>query len=132
VTTGWALIDKRTRSLLGCGNLESDDVGAALDQIIRLYQHMGFKVNAVVEKMPTPPGGELALELEYVRRTIYHWLFEVFEVPTEYVLPGTWKTSRTAATITLPTEWDGKALTTHQRDAVTLGHYIIARERFAR
>ena len=129
VTTGWALLRRRDKAVVGCGNLGVLDVGPCIDRLVRCSYRGGNKVEAVVERMPTPTGGELATQLDFVRRTIDHWLHEVFEVPTEYVLPGTWKTSRVAATIELPPVWDGTALTTHQKDAITMGQYVLRRTR---
>ena len=116
----------------GVAAAEGDDLGAALDTIVRAHQLAGHRVEAVVEKTPTPTSGALAVELDYVRRTVIHWLIEIFELPTEYVLPGTWKTSRAAVTAALPAEWLGRPLSTHQRDAISLAYYVIERERFAR
>jgi hypothetical protein len=127
VTTGWALVRKRNKEILGCGDLDADDVGPCIDRVVRYAYRCGNKIEVVVEEMPTPQGGDLAVELEYVRRTIHHWVVEVFEVPTEYVPPGTWKNSRAARVMVAPESWHGRSLSAHQRDALTMAHYVISR-----
>ena len=128
VTTGWALLESRTRCVIACGNWTPDEVGSAIDEIVRCVHRRGQVVQAVVEWMPSPaPQSALGLRLAFVRNTIDHWLVDVFEVAVEYVSPGTWKTSRVARTIELPPDWMGKPLSQHQKDAITMGTYFAER-----
>lgn len=128
-TTGWALLRKKDRELLGTGDFAVEDVGAGLDLIVRSLHLAGYTVEAVVEQMPVPAlGGQLPTTLEFVRRTINHWLSEIYELSVTYVLPGTWKNSRTALTTTVPDEWNGTRLSQHQKDAILMAHYY-ARKR---
>lgn len=129
-TTGWALVRRQDKAILGLGDLSIEDLGCSIDLLVRSMHTSGYSVHAVVEEMPTTQGvsGALATDLAFVRRTIDHWLDDVFEVQIDYVLPGTWKTSRVAATIPPPSEWNGVRLSQHMKDAVTMGQYY-ARKR---
>lgn len=124
-TTGWALVRRRDRMVLGMGNLASEEVGCAIDLLVRSMHRLDYDVVPVVELMPTAAGigGELAIELEFVRRTIDYWLEDVFELAVTYVPPGAWKTSRVALTTAPPREWNGVATSPHMRDAHQLACY---------
>lgn len=130
VTTGWAILRRRDKFLLGMGDLKIEDVGSAIDLLVRGMHVEGYDLAAVVEEMPVAPGvaGGLATDLAFVRRTIDHWLSDVFEVDVTYVLPGTWKTSRVAQTTTPPATWNGKSLSQHMKDAYLMASYY-ARKR---
>lgn len=129
-TTGWAIIRRRDKATLGMGDLPSIDVGCGIDLLVRAMHRTGYSVTVVVEQMPTPNGvgGSLAVELEFVRRTIDHWVSEVFELPVSYVLPGVWKTSSTAKTVAPPSEWNCCQTSQHMRDAFLMGTFF-ARKR---
>lgn len=130
ITTGWAIIRKQDRAVLGMGDLSSEEVGCGVDLLVRSMHRLDYRVVPVVEEMPEQGGvsGDLAIELKFVRRTISHWLEDVFELDVTYVLPGTWKTSRVAATTKPPAEFEGRPLSPHMRDAYTMGTYV-ARKR---
>lgn len=128
-TTGWAIIRRRDRAILGMGDLSSEELGCGVDNLVRAMHRVGYVVHPVVEQMPTPNGvsGDLATELEFVRRTIDYWLADVFELDVTYVLPGTWKTSAVAKTVEAPREWDGRVSSPHMRDAFQMGTYHARR-----
>jgi hypothetical protein len=133
ITTGWALVSTRDKSVKGCGNLHPEDLGHALDRLVRCTHKSGNLLDAVVEKMPAPTtSGNLATNLEFVRHTIDHWLVEIFDLSVTYILPGTWKTSRVAITAVLPEEWNGKLLTQHQKDAIMIAKYHASRSKSKR
>ena len=120
-STSWALLD-RDGGIVGTGSLASIEVDTALDELIRLANRSGRNVEVVLERMlPVAGTGHLAHELEYVRRTILAQL-EVFDLravdikPSEVVLEP----------IGIET-WNGKRLTWHQRSAIRLGRYYLAR-----
>lgn len=129
-TTGWAIIRRRDKAVLGMGDLSSEDVGCGIDLLVRSMHRLGYSISVVVEQMPTPNGvaGSLAIELEFVRRTIDHWVSEVFELPVTYVLPGVWKTSAVAKTVTPPAEWNHHSCSQHMKDAFLMGTFF-ARKR---
>lgn len=129
-TTGWAIIRRKDKAVLGMGDLSSLDVGCAIDLLVRAMHRTGHRVTVVVEQMPTPNGvgGSLATELEFVRRTIDHWCSEVYELPVTYVLPGVWKTSAVAKTVKPPAEWNCRACSQHMKDAYLMGTFF-ARKR---
>lgn len=128
-TTGWAIFRRRDRAILGMGDLAPDRLGSAIDLLVRGMHRLDYDVVPVVEQMPTPNGvgGSLSVELKFVRRTIDHWLSDVFELDVAYVLPGTWKPSRVARTMVPPKTWQGAALSAHQRDALTMGWYFASK-----
>lgn len=128
--TGWALIRRADKAPLGLGDLTIDDVGCAIDILVRSMHLSGYSLEGLVEAMPVPGGtpSQLGHELAFVRRMIDHELIEVFELDVTYVLPGTWKQSRVALTTAPPVEWNGSALSPHMRDAYTMGQYY-ARKR---
>lgn len=130
-TTGWAMLRRRDKLVLGMGDLTSQTLGSAIDLLVRGMHRLSYTVVPVVEQMPTPNGvgGSLALELSFVRRTIEHWLSDVFELEVFYVLPGAWKPSRVAQTTECPKTWQGEALSQHQRDAFVMGSYFVGRRR---
>lgn len=125
VTTGWAIIRRKDRAVLGMGDLCPEDLGCGIDLLVRAMHRLNYNVEAVVEQMPTPNGvgGPLATELEFVRRTIDHWLDDVYEIPITYVLPGVWKTSAAAKTTVVPTEWNDHPTSPHSRDAHLMASY---------
>jgi hypothetical protein len=126
--TGWAILRKHDMEIIGCGDLLVDDLGCALDLIVRWLNLSGYTSEAVIEQMPSVGGvGELSTVLEYARKTTDYWLREVFQVPITYVLPGTWKNSRVANTTKLPKDWNGKMLSQHQKDAILMGRYYADR-----
>lgn len=129
-TTGWAIIRRRDKVILGMGDLAPEDLGCGIDLLIRAMHRLEYHVEVVVEQMPTPSGvgGDLATELEFVRRTIDHWVSDVFELDVDYVLPGVWKTSAVAKTTTPPPEWEHKPLSQHMRDALTMAYYYARRK----
>lgn len=116
--------------LLGMGDLSSEEVGCAIDLLVRSMHRLEYSVVPVVEQMPTPSGvpGSLATELAFVRRSIDHWLSDVFELDVNYVLPGAWKTSRTAIMTAPPDQWNGHRLSQHMRDAYLMGSYFMRRK----
>lgn len=123
MTTGWALTTSRGE-VLGCGNFQPEDVGPGLDDLVRRTQAAGFTIEAVVEQMPGVGGlSAMTIALEFVRQSIFHWLVEIFDLPLAYVTPGTWKTSRVTKVTACPTEWDGKPMSQHQKDAVMIARY---------
>jgi len=129
-TTGWAIIRRRDKTILGMGDLLSLDIGCGIDLLVRAMHLAGYSVNVVVEQMPTPNGvgGSLAVELEFVRRTIDHWCSDVYELQVTYVLPGVWKTSAVAKTVTPPSEWNCHSCSQHMKDAYLMGTFF-ARKR---
>jgi len=129
VTTGWAIIRRNTREVLGMGDLDTEELGCALDLLVRSMHRVGKDVHPVVEEVPKVGGvqGDLAVTLTYVNRCINHWLEDVFELPVEYVLPGEWKNSRVGILTPPPAEWNGRKLSAHMKDAYLLGHYQIAK-----
>lgn len=129
VTTGWAIIRRQDRAVLGMGDLSSEELGCGIDLLVRSMHRLDYRVVPVVEQVPDVGGvpGELATELKFVRRTIDHWLDEVFELDVTYVTPGTWKPSRVAVTTDPPEEWNGRGLSQHMRDAFKMAHYFARR-----
>jgi hypothetical protein len=129
-TTGWALVRRRDKAVLGMGDLSALDVGCGIDLLIRSMHRLGYSLSVVVEQMPTPNGvgGSLAIELEFVRRSIDHWCADVFELPVTYVLPGVWKTSAVAKTVTPPAEWNCRSCSQHMKDAYLMATFF-ARKR---
>lgn len=127
VTTGWSLLRARDRAVLGMGDLSPEELGCALDLLIRTMHRLGYRVEVAVEDVPRVNGvrGSLAVELEFVNRTVDHWVSEVFELRVAYVLPGTWKTSRAAMTAVSPPEWNGKPTSRHMKDAYGLATYRL-------
>lgn len=130
-TTGWALIRRRDRAVLGMGDIPAEDLGCSLDLLVRAMHRLDHSVEAVVEQMPTPGGvgGKLATDLEFVRRTIDHWLDDIFELPITYVLPGVWKTSASARTQPPPVEHNHRTTSQHARDAYQMGTYHMRARR---
>lgn len=128
-TTGWAIIRKQDKAPLGLGDLNSQELGCGIDLLVRSMHRLDYRVVPVVEQMPTPGGVESGLEteLKFVRRTIDYWMSDIFELDVVYVLPGTWKTSRVAATTKPPSVWNDRPLSPHMRDAYTMGHYYARR-----
>lgn len=127
-TTGWAIVRHDDRALLGMGNFDPDELGCGLDLLVRSMHRLGYEIHPVVEQMPRVGGvGSLALELEFVRRTIDHWLDEIFELNVRYVQPGTWKPSRAAKINPAPKEWNGKQSSQHMRDAYQLAIYEVGK-----
>lgn len=124
-TTGWAIIRRRDRAVLGMGELSAEDLGCGIDLLVRAMHRLDYSVEAVVEQMPTPGGvgGKLATDLEFVRRTIDHWLDEIYELPITYILPGVWKTSASAKTSAPPTEHNHRPTSQHARDAYQMGAF---------
>lgn len=124
-TTGWAIIRRRDKAILGMGDFTPDDLGCGIDNLVRAMHRLDYTLHVVVEQMPTPNGvaGILATELEFVRRTIDHWVTEVFELPVTYILPGAWKTSAAALTSTPPVEWNNHPASQHMKDAWTMALY---------
>lgn len=127
VTTGWAIIRRQDRALLGLGDLSSEEVGCGVDLLVRSMHRLDYRVVPVVEEMPDQGGvaGDLATELKFVRRSISYWLEDVFELDVTYVLPGTWKTSRVALTTAPPADFEGRPLSPHMRDAYLMGSYFV-------
>ena len=127
--TGWAVLRKHDLELLGCGDLLVDDLGCALDLMVRWLNMSGYSSEAVIEQMPSVGGvGELSTVLEYARKTADYWLREVYSIaPITYILPGTWKNSRIANTTKLPKDWNGKMMSQHQKDAILMARYYILR-----
>lgn len=130
VTTGWAIIRRSDKVVLGMGDLDSEEVGCGVDLLVRSMHRLGYRVVPVVESMPEVGGvqGDLGVQLKFVRRTIDHWLEDVFELSVTYVLPGAWKTSRAAATVAPPENWNGLGLSHHMKDAFLMATYV-ARKR---
>lgn len=128
-TTGWAIIRRHDKAVLGMGDLTPEDVGCGIDLLVRSMHRLEYNVQAVVEQMPTPNGvgNSLAIELAFVRRTIEHWLVDVFELPVSFVLPGVWKTSAVARTIEPPRQWEERPTSQHMRDAYTMAYYSARR-----
>lgn len=126
-TTGWAIIRRKDRAVLGMGDLIAEDLGCGIDLLVRAMHRLDYNVEAVVEQMPTPGGvgGRLATELEFVRRTIDHWLDDVYEIPITYILPGVWKTSAVAKTQAPPAEFNHQPTSTHARDAHQMASYFM-------
>jgi len=129
-TTGWAIIRRRDKAIMGMGDLSALNVGCGIDLLVRSMHRMGYSVSVVVEQMPTPNGvaGRLEVSLEFVRRTIDHWCAEVFELQVAYVLPGVWKTSAVAKTVSPPAEWNHHSSSQHMKDAFLMGTFF-ARKR---
>ena len=129
VTTGWAILKKSSREVVGMGDLDPEELGCALDLLVRTMHRLGRDVCGVVEQVPKVGGvqGELATTLSYVNRVIDHWLEDVFEIQVDYVLPGQWKNSRVAILTPPPPTWNGHVLSPHMRDAFWLANYQIHR-----
>lgn len=127
ITTGMAVLSDPDCYLLATTNWTPDNLGQSLDVLVRHLHLEGFTLSAVVEKMPRS-GGRSEDTLDQVRRTIHEVLVETYEVPTTYVPPGVWKPSRIARTAALPKDWEGKRLTTHQRDAIKMGCYALEKK----
>lgn len=130
LTTGWAIIRRSDRNVLGMGDFTTEEVGCGVDLLVRSMHRLGYRVVPVVEEMPVPGGvaGELETQLKFVRRTLEHWLEDVFELDITRILPGTWKTSRVALTTSPPEEWNDHEVSPHMRDAFLMGTYY-ARKR---
>jgi hypothetical protein len=124
VTTGWAIM-RADGQVLGMGDLAPEELGCALDLLVRTMHRLGYTVRSVVEDVPKVKGtqGRLSLELEFVNRTVDHWLSEVFELQVSYVPPGRWKTSRVAATCECVDIWNGCKTSQHMKDAYMLARY---------
>lgn len=129
-TTGWAIVRRQDKAVLGMGDLTPEELGCGIDLLVRSMHRLEYNVHAVVEQMPTPGGvgGPLAIELAFVRRTIDHWLTDVFELPVTYVLPGVWKTSAVAKTVEPPAVWERRPTSQHMKDAYIMANYT-ARKR---
>lgn len=123
VTTGWALMTDNGK-VVGCGNLVEHDLRATLDTLIRASHGEGYRLTAVVERMPRSGIGRLTQRLDFVNSTIRELVDEVYELPKIEVTPGVWKQSRVAKTQKRPR---GK-LTQHQWDAIRMTLYVIDRE----
>ncbi len=125
VTTGWALVDD-SGALQASGNLPEEHLRTSLDDLVRHLHRGGLRLDAVVENMPRVGGmGPLATRLEEVRRAITDVLEEIYEIPTQRVAPGEWKTSRVARGTKF---LRGKKMTPHERDAARMAMYVRDRE----
>jgi hypothetical protein len=97
-----------------------------VDHIVRSAHRAGYRVVAVVEKMPVAGGaGQLPVQLEAVRRSIMRVVRDVYDLLIVEVAPGTWKPSRSARTRDVPDEWHGKKLSPHQRDALHIAWWYM-------
>lgn len=130
LTTGWAIVRRHDRTVLGMGDFTTEEVGCGVDALVRSMHRLGYRVVPVVEQMPSQGGveGQLETQLKFVRRMIEHQLEEVFELDVTLILPGTWKTSRVALTTKAPRTWNDRPTSPHMRDAFLMGTYY-ARKR---
>ena len=114
--------------VIGMGDLTMDELGCALDLLIRTMHRFKKNIIPVVEDVPDVRGlrSDLALKLDFVNMTIDHWLTEVFELPIIYVPPGRWKNSRVANSLTPVSQWNGQKTSQHMRDAYTIAIYEIS------
>lgn len=125
IATGWALLNDEG-DIIATSVWGTHELHDTLDLLIRSLLSMGYRLDAVVEQMPSVGGlGRIAQKLEWVRRDVMHTLEGVYEIRTRIVAPGTWKTSRVARTAILPREFDDDVLTTHQKDAIRMGLWAI-------
>ena len=124
VTTGWAILAKDL-TIIGMGDLSPEELGCGLDLLIRAMHRLGMTVVPVVEDVPLAKGtkGTLSRTLEFVNRTVDHWLVDVFELPVVYVPPSRWKTSRVVKKKDVVKEWNGHKTSQHMRDAYMLACY---------
>lgn len=124
VTTGWALV-RGDGKIVGMGDLSPDELGCGLDLLVRSMHRLGYTVVSVVEDVPRVGGvqGRLSVTLEFVNRTIDHWLNDVYELQVTYVLPSQWKTHRVVLTEKVATTWNGCKTSQHMRDAYMLALY---------
>lgn len=127
LTTGWAVIDEKGK-VVGTGNLRPEDVEESLDYIIRLFNRNRTKATVVVEDFPPQGTGDLAGRLNEVLRSIDKVL-EVYEIKAQRVTPGVWKTSAQGIAPVLLKEWEGMPLTAHQKDAIRMAKYVLARSK---
>lgn len=129
VTTGWTIIRKRDGAVLGMGNLGMYELGTGLDLLIRMMHREGHEVRVVVEEVPQVRGvrGDLAQQLAFVAQTIHHWVEEVYQLESEYVLPGTWKPAPSTKLNHPPEAWRGVALSQHMKDAYGLAQYWMSK-----
>lgn len=122
ITTGWAVLADDGRPH-GHGTFVEENVYDGLDLLIRGLHRAGLHVTAVVEQMPgVGKMSDLQQRLERVRQIVTEIVEEVYDLPVIYVAPGEWKTSRVAK-LARP-----KARTQHERDAIVMTAYAIAKE----
>ena len=126
VTTGWALLDEKGQ-VLDCGNLKPDDLIDALDGLIRQVNRTGHELECVAERLAPGKQGPLAMTLRYVVTAIHHVVKETYGVNLVEYQPGEWKNSRHGRIDTGFVTWDSAPLTQHQKDAVALGRFRIAK-----
>ena len=127
VTTGWAIL-KRDLSVIGMGDLAPEELGSALDLLVRSMHRLDKMIIPVVEDVPNTRGmkSSLTRTLEFVNRTIDHWLVDVFELPVIYVPPSRWKTSRVVVIQKkkkIVQRWNGMKTSQHMKDAYMLACY---------
>ena len=128
ITTGWAVLaDDET--LLATSVWGNADVKESLDKLIRVLHSRNFTLRATVEKMPRTGGiSPLGQKLEIVNHEIRE-ILDIYEIPTTYVLPGTWKNSRPARVFKVPRKWRDDTVVIHQRDAMRMGAYQLWKEK---
>jgi hypothetical protein len=125
IATGWAVLDD-DGNIIATSVWGTHELHDSLDLLARTLFTMGYRIDAVVELMPSVGGvGRLAKKLEWIRRDVMHVLENVYEIRTRVIAPGTWKTSRVARTAILPSQFDDDALTVHQKDAIRMGLWAI-------
>lgn len=123
ITTGWALLAD-DGSVLGTSVLGTGELRDTLDVLVRRIFSSGYSITAVIELMPnTGAMGQLGQQLERVRRDVMMIVSETYEIPIFHIAPGEWKPSRVAKLTRVPAKWQGRALETHQKDAIRMGRY---------
>ena len=122
ITTGWAILSDDGRNI-GRGTFVEENLRDGLDELIRGIHRSGMTITAVIERMPPGTQGDLARRLEAVRATVTELICDVYDLPTQFILPGEWKTSRAAKTAT--PHPDSK--TQHEIDAAMMTLYAIGK-----
>lgn len=122
ITTGWAVLADDGK-VFGHGTFVEENIEEGLDRLVRGMHRSSRRLSVVIEDMPAAGRmGDLAHRLERVRGIIKDIVVEVYDLPVTYVPPGEWKTSRIAK-LASP-----KASTQHEKDAIIMTAYAIAKE----
>lgn len=122
LTTGWAVLADDGK-VFGHGTFVEDNVYEGVDKLIRGLHRSKRRVTVVIEGMPRTGGmSDLSQRLEHVRQLITDVVIEVYDLETQVIPPGEWKTSRIAK-LAKP-----KAKTQHEKDAIIMTAYAIAKE----
>jgi len=116
LTTGYALVT--AEGLLSqSGNIGIEDLkdSSILESIKKIP---GLSI--VIEEVPIYGNSKLGRQLQQVNATLREMFPEAVKLP-----PSAWKTIPSISNFPVPSEWDGKKLTQHQKDSYRMGMFFI-------